>query len=337
MALGTTPVMRASTEVIETVAIVLAAFLGVLCALALRSPRVVAAVALVGLLVTAAWTWSAFQQFVWIPVLPQSAAWILAIATTMGVVFWREYGERRDLMALFSRHVSGEIAGEIWSRRKELMDASGQPRSQRTVATILFSDIKGFTTIAEELGPREQMDWLNRYMMAMVEAVQKHGGTVNQLIGDAVMAVFGVPISRTTEEEIRQDAINAVECALAMRDALKGVNADNGRLRVPQINIRIGIYTGPVVTGPVGGKDRTQFAIVGDTVNTAARLESLKLDDHEPTPETGNCRILIGEDTLNLLGGRYETESIGVMALKGKNRPLHVFKIAGLAQEYTRS
>jgi adenylate cyclase len=335
MAFGATPVMRASSEVLEVVVIVLAAVMGVLCSLAFRSPQTLVPIGVLGLAVIAGATWIAFERFVWLPVLPQSTAWILAIMTMMGVVFWREYAERRDLMSLFSRHLSGEIASEIWTRRKELVDASGQPRSQRTVATILFSDIKGFTTIAEELGPREQMDWLNRYMSAMVDVVQKYGGTVNQLIGDAVMAVFGVPISRTTEEEIRQDAINAVECALAMRDALKGVNADNRRLRLPEINIRIGIYTGPVVTGPVGGKDRVQFAIVGDTVNTAARLESLKLDGHGPSPETANCRILIGEDTLNLLGNRYRTECIGVMALKGKNRPLHVFKVEAPAQQYT--
>ena len=336
MASGATPVTRTSSELLEVLAIALAALLGVLCTLGIRSPQVLAAIAMLGLVVTAGCTWIAFEHFVWIPLLPQSMAWALAIVTTMGVVSRREFAERRDLMALFSRHLSGEIAGEIWARRKELTDANGQPRTQRTVATILFSDIKGFTTIAEELGPREQMDWLNRYMAAMVDVVQKHGGTVNQLIGDCVMAVFGVPIARSKEEEIRDDAVNAVACALAMRDALQGVNADNRRLRVPQIDIRIGIYTGPVVTGPVGGRNRTQFAIVGDTVNTAARLESLKLDDHGPTDDTGNCRILIGEDTRNLLGERYKTESIGVMGLKGKNRPLQVFKVEGFAEQHTQ-
>lgn len=330
MASGATPVMQTSSETLEIVAIAVVALIGVICVLVFRSPKLLVPVGVLGLIALAAITWLAFGRFFWIPLLPQSTAWVAAIVATTGLISWREYSERRDLMSLFSRHLSSEIASEIWSRRKELMDESGEPRSQRLVATILFSDIKGFTTISEELGPREQMDWLNRYMRAMVDVVEKHGGTVNQLIGDCVMAVFGVPIKRNSEDEIRQDAINAVDCALAMRNELNAVNNENQRLRVPQIEIRVGIYTGAVVTGPVGGKNRAQFAIVGDTVNTAARLESLKLEDGAGTTND-NCRILVGEDTLKLLGERYKSVSMGVMALRGKNRPLAVFKVEGLA------
>lgn len=332
MARGVTPVPKVSSETMEVSTVAFAALIGVICALFFRSPALLAAMGILGLAALAAITWTAFARYVWFPVVPQSAAWAGAIVATLAFLSWREHAERSVLMSLFSRHLSPEIANEIWSRRTELVDPAGQPRCQRVTATILFSDIKGFTTIAEQLGPREQMDWLNRYMSAMVGVVQSHAGTVNQLIGDCVMAVFGVPISRNTEEEIRQDAVNAVDCALAMRAALDPVNDENRRLRLPQIAIRIGIYTGPVVTGAVGAKDRAQFAIVGDTVNTAARLESLKLEENAPVAGDERCRILIGEDTLRLLDGRYATVPIGVKALKGKNQPLAVFMVQGLAQ-----
>ena len=331
MAAGTTPVMKVSSEGLEIVAIAVAALLGVICAVFLRSPRFLMPVGAFGLVLLGFITWFSFNRFMWVPLVPHSTAWVVSIVVMAGYISWREYQERGDLMSLFSRHLSPEIANMIWTGRKDFLDASGQPRSQRVPATILFSDIKGFTTVAEKLGPREQMDWLNRYMSAMIEVVRKHGGTVNQLIGDCVMAVFGVPIARTTDSEIQQDAVNAVDCALAMRDSLKLVNADNKRLELPQISIRVGIYTGPVVTGPVGDKNRAQFAVVGDTVNTAARLESLPADD-AASAVTDNCRILIGEKTLVHLADRYKTLPLGNKELKGKDQVLPVFKVEGLAE-----
>ena len=122
----------------------------------------------------------------------------------------------------------------------------------------------------------------------------------------------------------------AVEYALAMREALKVVNAENKRLELPQISIRVSIYTGSVVTGPVGDKNRAQFAVVGDTVNTAARLESLPADD-AASAVTDNCRILIGEKTLVHLADRYKTLPLGNKELKGKDQVLPIFKIEGVA------
>lgn len=332
MASGTTPVMKVSSEALELFAIVVAAVSGVICALLFRSPKFLIPTGAFGIVLLGAITWFAFNRFMWFPVVPQSAAWVVSILVTTGYISWREHQERGELMALFSCHLSPEIANMIWTCRKDFLDASGQPRSQRVTATILFSDIKGFTTISEKLGPREQMDWLNRYMSAMIEVVRLHGGTVNQLIGDCVMAVFGVPIARTTDSEIQQDAVNAVDCALAMRDTLKVVNAENERLELPQIAIRVGIYTGPVVTGRVGGKNRAQFAIVGDTVNTASRFESLPADD-AASIGTDNCRILIGEKTLVRLAGRYKTLLLGNKELKGKNQVLQVFRVEGVAKD----
>lgn len=332
MASGTTPVMKVSSEALELFAVAVAALLGVICALLFRSPKLLMPTGALGLILLGGISWFAFNRFMWFPLVPQSAAWVMSIVITAGYISWREYQERGDLMSLFSRHLSPEIANMIWTGRKDFLDASGQPRSQRVTATILFSDIKGFTTVAEKLGPREQMDWLNRYMTAMIEVVRKHRGTVNQLIGDCVMAVFGVPIARTTDSEIQQDATNAVDCALAMRDILKVVNAENKRLELPQIAIRVGIYTGPVVTGPVGDKHRAQFAVVGDTVNTAARLESLPADD-TASAVTDNCRILIGEKTLVHLADRYKTLALGNKELKGKDQVLPVFKVEGVAEK----
>lgn len=329
---GRTPVMRTYSEQVEYAWIVLWTLLGAVAAWFVRSPRWLAPMVAGGLALIGAASYAAFSRYAWLPVVPQAVGWLLSVGFIAVWLSWRERVERGELMQLFSRHLSGEIANDIWNRREEFLGGDGMPRHQRLTATILFSDIKGFTTVSEQLDPNELMDWLNRYMARMLDLVQRHHGTVNQLIGDAVMAVWGVPIPRATEAEIRQDAANAVDCALAMRDALVEVNRENAAHGLPPIEIRVGLYTGSMVTGALGGRERMQYTMIGDTVNTASRLESFKTAGEAPqiADDDRGCRILIGDATHSLVGDRYAVMRVGEVQLKGKEHAVTVYRVNGL-------
>jgi adenylate cyclase len=195
--------------------------------------------------------------------------------------------------------------------------------------------LKGYSSLSEQLGPSGVMDWLNEYMNATTRAVIDNGGVVHKYFGDSVMAVFGVPLIRTTEHEIKQDAINAVRCALAMEKALLCLNKQWSEKGMQMGSMRVGICTGPLMAGSLGSADRMEYAVVGDTVNTASRLESF--DKHLADGESENtyCRILIGETTYRLLDDQFHTKLVGILPLKGKAEKVTIYRItrAAVAQE----
>jgi class 3 adenylate cyclase len=188
-------------------------------------------------------------------------------------------------------------------------------------ATVLFSDIHNFTTISEQTSTDILMSWLNEYLRAMTQEVTTHHGLVNKFIGDALMAVFGVPLSHYNTAE---DARNAVSCALAMRDRLQELNHNWDKRGLPAIQIRIGIYTGSVMAGSLGGKERLEYGVIGDSVNIASRLESCEKDR-----QIDNCRILIARQTLIHVYGEFEVEFWGPLQLKGKQHSVEVYRVLG--------
>jgi adenylate cyclase len=231
-------------------------------------------------------------------------------------------------MQLFSRHVSPEVAEEIWEQREQFFE-SGRLRPQQLIATVVFTDLVGSTTVAEKLTPAALMDWLNMYMNAMAQQVIIHGGIIDKYMGDAIMALFGVPLARSTEAEIGRDAVRAVECAVAMERTLKELNRAWQEQQAPMIGMRLGIYTGPLVAGSLGGTQRLEYTVIGDTVVTASRLESvdkhLFVPDHLEHP----CRIFIGETTRRYLGDRFQTRRVGEVRLKGQDRVTPIYQVIG--------
>ena len=155
--------------------------------------------------------------------------------------------------------------------------AGSRPHPQRLTATVLFTDLEGFTSVSECLGEQALMDWLATYLDVMSQQVMAHGGVINKYMGDAIMALFGVPIPHTSAAEISQDAVHAVQCALAMRRELIQLNRRWRDQQQPTIRMRVGIYTGPLVAGTVGSAERLEYTVYGDTVN-ASRLESYEKD-----------------------------------------------------------
>ncbi len=296
-----------------------------------RSPWRLALGAAGGLLILGIIVVVRFVQGWWIPLVPPALAWFLSVSVVTASVLSRERKERALLMHLFSKHVSGEVAEAVWRQREQFLK-DGRPRSQQLVATVFFSDFKGYTAASEKMTPEALMDWVNAYLDVMAGLVIKHGGVIDDYAGDAIKANFGVPLPRNSEEEIAQDAVHAVTCALAMEQEMHRLNVRHEQDGLATIGMRIGIHTGQVVAGSVGTSERLKYTTVGDAVNTAARLESLDRDVVQETPGRRLCRILIDESTTRYLGDRFVLDRIGEVSVKGKEQTLIVHRVIGHAR-----
>ena len=186
----------------------------------------------------------------------------------------------------------------------------GTLEPKRTTATVLFSDIENFTSIAESMPPEKVFQMLNEYFPAIVGPIIQHGGVVNQFQGDALLVTFNVPV------EDPQHADNAVKAA----SAIQQVTADKAFGGVP-LKTRIGINTGEVIAGNVGAGTRHNYTVHGDAVNSAARLEQLNKEYGTYT--------LVSDSTVELLEGTYPLEAIGDVPIRGKREGMRIFKLDG--------
>lgn len=257
----------------------------------------------------------------WVPVAAPTLGFVLAGALVITYRAYHAHQKQQIVMKLLGQNTSPEIAKALWKGRDRLLK-SGKLPGIRLTATMLFADIKDFSTTSELMTPEALLEWLNQFLGVMThEVIQRHG-IVNKFTGDGVMAVFGVPTCRLDSREVAEDARAAVACAVAISDRLEEMNQNWQRLGLPIIQMRIGIFTGAVVAGSLGGKDRLEYGVIGDSVNTASRLESC-----EKQRQPSNCRILIGQETMVHLQGQFEVESWGALALKGKQQMVEVYHV----------
>ena len=303
---------------------------GVVAGLAMMSFYRLFAVMLAGTGVILATGYLALGHGWWFSVAPPALGWVAAAGLITAYLSRYERKQRGVLMNLFARHVSSDVADEIWRKREQYF-AAGRLRSHKLVVTTLFSDIEHFTTVSEKLDPESLMGWLNAYMEEMATLIIEHKGIVDDYHGDAIKGDFGVPVIRTTREEECQDAEHAVACALAMRESLDKINEKCSEQGLPNLRIRIGICTGSVVAGCLGSSMRMKYTTIGDTVNTAARLESLDKQSFGSNLG-GDCRILIADSTRQMLGNRFRLTPAGTFDLKGKKQPVQVFSVDGYAE-----
>ncbi len=269
-----------------------------------------------------------FIQNVWLIVATPLFGFFLSSLLITAHKAMREKQQRTQLMNLFSKHVAPEIAEELWQKQEKFI-AEGRPRPQQITATVMFTDIQNFTSLAEELEPTIFFDWLNEYLAAMTPLVAQHGGVVIRFVGDAIFAGFGIPVSRHSEIEICQDAINAVHCALAMNEKLIQLNKLWQQQGIPTMAMRVGLFTGPLATGSIGAKDRMEYTVHGDTVNTAARLEAFDKDQFIPDYFNHPCRILIAGKMEGYLADQFQLEAIGNVVLRGKKQKVDIYRVIG--------
>ncbi|MEO7319946.1 MAG: adenylate/guanylate cyclase domain-containing protein [Chthoniobacteraceae bacterium] len=297
-----------------------------------RSPWKLAPALLLLLLGIHGTGWLLFSHGTWILVVAPALGSFIAATFVTSFIAYLELTERGAMQTIFSRHVSSKVVDELWANRDAFLEGN-RLRPSRLTATVLFTDLKGFSTTSEKMDPATLLDWMNRYMDAIARHVDAHDGMVNKFIGDAIMAVFGAPIPSNSEEEINRDADNAVQCALAMEKTLIALNEQWRGEGLPTTEMRVGIYTGALVAGSLGTSERMEFTVLGDTVNTAARLESAGKEATGAEMPQSPCTILIGQSTFERLHGRYRTIPLGAMVLKGKAEKISVHRVIGLAQQ----
>jgi adenylate cyclase len=273
---------------------------------------------------------AALGQAIWLPLVAPAAGWLASGALVVASVSKAQAAARSELMRLLSMHVSAPIARELWRHRDMLLE-QGRLVPQRLVATVLFSDIRDSSGVAERLEPQRLAEWLNEYFQVMVDIVAAHDGIVIRFIGDAILAVFGLPVPREGEAAIRADAVRATRCAAAMAEALVRLNRNLEARGLPPIAIRIGLHTGSLAAGSLGSARRLEYNVIGDTVNTAARLEALGKDIAENRAENrvwGHpCTIIVGAATWHRLGGTFAGEAIGTVALRGKAEEILAYRL----------
>jgi adenylate cyclase len=321
------PTMRWLSDRGELVWTLLWTLLGGAVAWCVRSPWRLVVAALIAAGTLSGVAWQAFDAWLWLPYVPPMLAMILSAAMTTVCIAAAEKKQRQAVSQLFARCVSPQVADEVWSRRDELLQG-GRLRPQEVQATVMFTDLVGFTAMSEAMPPEEVMNRINSYMDHMTGHVLEHGGMINKYIGDAIMAVFGVPlVSRTAQEQAR-DARQAVRCALALRQALIAFNRDRGTA----LRMRVGIQSGKLVAGSIGSVQRLEYTVLGDTVNTAARLESFDKELMDDVLAPGGCRILVGGATRELLGNEFALQHVTRVQLYGKAQSLDVYAVPHYAE-----
>jgi len=219
--------------------------------------------------------------------------------------------EKEFIKRTFERYVSKELAQQLLERRSEIKLGGDE-----VVVTILFADIRRFTTLAEDLPPAQVVELLNAFFSRMIRVVSTHGGIVDKLMGDSVMALFGVPFPA------EDDGVRAVRCGLAMQQEVDLFNTERTGQALPPLQMGIGINTGTVIAGNIGSADRMEYTVIGDNVNVAARLQGIARPG----------QVLVSDATWQQVRALVAAERMEPIALKGKSKHVDVYRIDSLSE-----
>jgi adenylate cyclase len=248
-------------------------------------------------------------QLLWLNVVyPSLAILVVFVASTISKYVTAETG-KRQLKSAFQHYVAPKIVDEI-------VDNIGRLRlgGEKRTLTVLFSDIRGFTSVSQSLPPEELVRLLNVYLTKMTDKVFKHDGLLDKYIGDAIMAVYGAPIYRNDH------ALLACRTALDMVEELRGLQAQWHEQGLPQLEIGIGINTGPMVVGNMGSQDRFDYTVIGDAVNLGSRIEGLN--------KTYGTQILLSEFTYEQVRNEFaHIREIDLAQVRGRQQPVKIFEL----------
>ncbi len=265
-----------------------------------------AAVAVLG-----GWTWfglSAFRGGLWLNMVQPLAAGGVALFAGTAYQYFVEGREKRKMKRLFGRYVSRDVYAQL-TAHPELAELGGKRRDM----TVLFSDIRGFTSVTEKGNPEELVAQLNEYFSRMVEIVFRHQGTVDKFVGDMVMALFGAPLDDPDHAE------HAVRTAIDMVHELGELNKGWALRGMAQLDIGVGVNSGEMIAGNIGSSSIMSYTVIGDNVNLGSRLESLNKDY--------KTRIIMSDATRTRLTGTYDTRPLGDVTVKGKSKAVAIYEI----------
>ncbi len=223
------------------------------------------------------------------------------------MIIIEDISSEKRMKSTMSRYMDPDLADQLLEGDEDLLGGKS------IVATVLFSDIRSFTTITEELGAHGTVSLLNEYFTIMVDCIQREGGMLDKFIGDAIMAAFGLPLPHDDDED------RAVRTAISMISELSIWNQKRLADGKKPIDMGIGLNTDMVVSGNIGSPKRMDYTMIGDGVNLAARLES--------ACKQYSTRILISENTFRKLRGTYRIREVDLVVVKGKTAPVGVYEV----------
>ncbi|MBU0736433.1 MAG: adenylate/guanylate cyclase domain-containing protein [Proteobacteria bacterium] len=231
---------------------------------------------------------------------------------------WRkretEVTELADLLKkMFGRYLSTEVMSSL-IENPSLLELGGEQRD----LTIMMTDLRGFTALSERLDPKEVVQMLNAYFEVMVETVLKYNGTINEIIGDALLVIFGAP------QEMPDQTQRAIACAIEMQNAMAGVNRENRLRGLPDLEMGIGINKAEVIVGNIGSSKRSKYTVVGSGVNVTSRIESY----------TVGGQILISDAVFREVGDGLRIDGEQEVYPKGSETPLKIYDVGGIASQY---
>ena len=219
----------------------------------------------------------------------------------------------RFIRETFGRYLSDEIVADLLERPEGLA-LGGEKRR----VTIMMADLRGFTSVSERLPPEQVVRMINHFLEEMTEVIVRHRGTIDEFIGDAILAIFGAPERRD------DDADRAVACALEMQLAMERVNARNAREGLPAVEMGIGLNTGEVVVGNIGSAKRAKYGVVGSAVNLTSRVESF----------TVGGQILVAPSTREAVAAPLDVAGSAEVEPKGVKRPITIYDVVGIGGTY---
>ena len=270
------------------------------------------AIVLLGVIAVGDW-WLFINHNLWLPALAAMVSVIMVYAGLGGHAYFSEQRQRRETRRAFSMYLAPEVVDQIMAHPEKL-----KLGGERREITLLFTDLKGFTNISEQLGPEQVAQLLNEHFSRATAIIKRYGGTVNRFIGDAIMAIWGAPLA---------DEKHALNACLAARD----MQLDMHQLReefiqrgLPPIFMRVGIHTGPAIVGNLGAADRFDYTAIGDSVNLAARLEGVN--------KFYSTEILVSNATVHLLEGALPLRPVDRVIVKGKTEAVEIFTLCDDAE-----
>ena len=229
----------------------------------------------------------------------------------VGATLVNYYGEgrqKKEVRGAFSRYLSPQVVDQVLEK-PELLSLGGS----RRVMTCFFSDVAGFTSISEALSPEDLVHLLNRYLSLMTRAVMDRGGTVDKFEGDAIMAFWGAPLPQ------EDHAWRACQSALEQQEIMARFRAEVLAEGLPELRVRMGLNTGPMIVGNMGSEERFDYTVMGDAVNLASRLEGAN--------KQYSTYIMISETTYAEVKDLVEVRELDLLRVKGKQEPIRVYEL----------